>query len=112
MKMEHSEQRVRILDRRFLKPESVKEYKHYHANVWPELEELYQKSGVTEVSCFLSGDELCVYVEYDPAIREPLEEELNKNPVEQKWQAIMKDFTDSQRPSTRFEEVYRLPPAE
>lgn len=106
--MSDSPNLTRVLQRRFLKPECVAEYRHQHDNIWPDLVALYREHGITTVSCFLNGNELAVFFEYDTDTFEPRKNELAAHPVEQKWQGLMATYDDPSQPAVVFEEVYRL----
>lgn len=51
-----------------IKPDKIEEYKESHRVVWPELLAVYKKHGIVKISCFLKGNDLLVYTEYDPEI--------------------------------------------
>lgn len=106
--MKSAQTHIRTLDRRYLKAECVEDYLEYHRAVWPELEELYRKNGVTSISCFVSGVELLVLYECDAAVYNKLKGTIAEDPIEKRWQALMQTFIDTSRPVTHFEEVYRL----
>ncbi len=106
--MKQTQTHIRTLERRYLKAECVEEYLEYHRAVWPELEELYLRNGVTSISCFVNGVELLVLYECDAAIYNELKATIADDPVEQRWQALMRTFIDTTQPITQFEEVYRL----
>ena len=90
-----------------LKPECVEEYRRYHENVWPELEQAYKEAGILKVSCFLHENTLLVYSEYDESRYPASREALIQKDVEKQWAAIMSKFSDSSFSSVEFEEVYR-----
>ena len=89
-----------------LKPERIEEYKEHHRAVWPELEELYRRAGIAELSCFLHGNELLIFTEYDDALLSASRKWLVEHEVERKWQALMKPFADPGFAAVEFEEVY------
>ena len=92
-----------------LKPESVDQYRRYHDAVWTELEEIYREAGYEEISCFLRGSKLIVYVAYDEERMVASRDWLDGHHVEQKWQAIMQRFKCEDAIEVAFDEVYRLP---
>ncbi len=98
----------RMLHMARLKPECLEEYKEHHRNVWPELEAVYRRAGITGLSCFLNGTTLLVYSEFDPAVYPASRSWLAQNETEQKWQALMKPLADSGFASVEFKEVYHL----
>jgi L-rhamnose mutarotase len=99
--------RTRIVYLQKLKKECVDEYLNYHNNIWPELVKAYKEHGITDISCFLNGCDLMVYMEKDEEIFESKKKELGKNEWENKWQKIMNGLKD---PSVNvaFKEVYRF----
>ena len=92
----------RVLNIAKIKEECIDEYIKAHDNIWPELEEEYRQRGVTNITCFLDGSMLFVYMEYD-------EEKINeKRPVEIKWHEYMSTLTDASWNVKNPREVYRL----
>jgi L-rhamnose mutarotase len=91
-----------------LKPEFVEDYRRYHESVWPELEQVYRDAGYHDLSCFLSGAKLIIYMAYDEKKMTSRRDWLNEHRIEQKWQEIMRMFKDKTAES--FEEIYRLTP--
>ncbi len=98
----------RMLSLRKLKPESVQEYTRLHQQVWPELLEAYCQAGITEISCFLNGVNLVVYMEYESEIYEQEKDALNGNPIEIRWQALMKALDDTEFEQRHFDEVFHM----
>ncbi len=93
-----------------LKPECVQEYVRWHQQVWPELLEAYRKAGITQISCFLGDLDLVVYSEYDTEVYEKEKESLRRNPVEIRWQALMKTLRDPKWPGQELQQVFYMPP--
>ncbi len=93
-----------------LEPRHVDEYVYFHKQVWPELLDAYQRSGITQISCFLHGCDLIVYSEVDAEIYEREKDALSQNPVELRWQSLMKSFRDPAAEERQFEEVFYMPP--
>lgn len=91
-----------------LKPECLEDYREFHRHVWPELEAAYQRAGITALSCFLHGTTLLIYSEYDPERYPASLSWLSREPVEQKWQALMRPLADPSAAAVEFEEVYRM----
>lgn len=92
-----------------IRPDKIEEYKESHRNVWPELEACYRANGITKVSCFLNGNDLLVYTEYDPDIYlKGGKERISQNPVSQKWDKWMLEFRLEGFQSVEFQEVYRM----
>jgi len=94
-----------------LRPETVQAYIRYHVHVWPELLTLYREAGITDISCFLSGLDLVVYVQYEQERYEAAKETLSRNPVEMSWQALMRTLHDPHVLPQYFKEVYWMPSA-
>ena len=44
-------------------PQTIKQYKEYHQNVWPEVEEGLKSVGITSMKIFLIGRKLFLYME-------------------------------------------------
>jgi len=101
-----SKQRILWLDR--LKVESVPEYIRLHQQVWPELEAAYLQAGILQMGCYLNGCERLVFIEYESEIYDQLKANLDCNPVEIRWQALMKTFCDPQVDRHSLTEVYYL----
>jgi L-rhamnose mutarotase len=103
-----SKQRTLWLDR--LKADSVPEYIKMHQQVWPELEAAYRQAGILQMGCYLNGCERVVFMEYETEIYDQARASLDSNPVEIRWQALMKTFCDPQVGRQSLTEVYHLPP--
>jgi L-rhamnose mutarotase len=103
-----SKQRALWVDR--LKAESVSEYIQLHRQVWPELEAAYRQAGILNMGCYLNGCERVVFMEYDREIYDQAKASLDHNPVEIRWQALMKTFCDPQVERQSLTEVYYLSP--
>jgi L-rhamnose mutarotase len=99
--------KTRIVYLQKLKKEHVEKYLDYHNNIWPELEKTYRDHGITDISCFLDGCDLMVYMERDDQVYEKARKDLGGNPIEQKWQKIMNDLKDDSV-NRAFKEVYRF----
>lgn len=89
-----------------LKPDCVQQYIDYHQDVWTELEQAYRDAGFKVIRCFLCGNVLIVYSEYDETIYAAAEAKLAQNPYELKWKDIMDPLMDPSVPAKEFEEVY------
>ena len=103
-----SKQRTLWLDR--LKAESVAEYTQMHKQVWPELEAAYRQAGILQMGCYLNGCERVVFMEYETEIYDQSKAGLDSNPVEVRWQALMKTFCDPRVNRQTLTEVYYLNP--
>ena len=103
-----SKQRTLWVDR--LKAESVSEYIRLHQQVWPELEAAYRQAGILQMGCYLNGCERVVFIEYETEIYDQAKASLDSNPVEIRWQALMKSCCDPQVDRQSLTEVYHLSP--
>jgi L-rhamnose mutarotase len=101
-----SKQRTLWLDR--LKAESIPEYIRMHQQVWPELEAAYRQAGILKMGCYLHGCERVVFIEYETEIYNQAKASLDSNPIEIRWQALMKTFCDPQVERLSLTEVYYL----
>lgn len=87
------------------------EYKKRHDELWPELKQLLERSGIKEYSIFLDKETHILFgvmnAEQSALDRLPAE------PVMKKWWAYMKDImetnADNSPVSTSLEEVFFLP---
>ncbi len=93
-----------------LKPECVQEYVRWHQQVWPDLLEAYRKAGIKQICCFLGGLDLVVYSEYETEIYQKENESLRQNPVEIRWQALMKTLRDPRWPGQELQQVFNMSP--
>jgi L-rhamnose mutarotase len=91
-----------------LKPECIEQYKEYHRNVWPELIDVYQKSGICNLNCFICNTDLIVYIEYDDAVYSKNAEVLSKNEIEVKWQRLIKKLLDDKYPCCEFDAIFQM----
>jgi L-rhamnose mutarotase len=107
---EQNTTRVRKLYRRRLRPCKVAAYCELHKSIESELEQLYKAHGLTSISSFLHGNDLCVFIEYDPVLYERCRAQLEEHPLEQEWQARMAELDELCWVAIAYEEVYRMPP--
>jgi L-rhamnose mutarotase len=85
-------QRVCFLLR--VKSDRLAQYKAEHRNVWPEMRAALSRHGWTNYSLFIKGDGLLVgYVE-TPDFKKAVDG-MQKEDVNRRWQAAMKDFFTS-----------------
>jgi len=101
----------RLLVHYRLRPDTIQAYIRCHEQIEPELLALYREAGITEISCFLSGLDLMVYVQVEQERYEAAKEALDHSPLERSWQARMRTLHDPQFQPQHFQEVYRLPSA-
>ncbi len=84
----------RLAFRMKLHPGQEEEYKRRHDALWPELEQLLKKTGISDYSIFLDPETLHLFGVL--TVNDPLRmDELPAHPVMQKWWAWMKDMMDS-----------------
>lgn len=91
-----------------IKDDCVEQYREYHRNVWPELEKAYKEAGIMQLSCFMDGSALLVYLECEKDLYAASRDALAENEVEVRWQALMKTLSDSSFEFIEYEEVYRM----
>jgi L-rhamnose mutarotase len=88
------------------------EYKKRHEILWPELEQLLKKTGISEYSIFLdeTTNSLFGFLKIDNPVNL---DSLPAHPVMQKWWAYMKDIMESNADnspvSIPLKEVFYLP---
>ena len=73
-----------------IKPETLEEYKKYHAAVWPEVLDTIQKCNIRNYSIFLKDDLLFAYFEY---VGDDLDADMARMAADsktQEWWTIMK----------------------
>lgn len=75
-----------------LKPEAVERYRELHQRVWPELELEYAKMGISEIVCFLRGNDLFIYSERTES--EPGVVDDSPGDIDRKWQQLMEPLHD------------------
>ncbi len=88
------------------------EYKRRHNNLWPELQQLLNESGIRDYAIYLDEESNSLFgvmqVE-DPELLEKMAE----HPVMKKWWAYMKDIMDTNPDnspvSIPLKEVFYLP---
>jgi L-rhamnose mutarotase len=95
-----------------IKPGAIEEYEQEHRRVWPELLAKLKEVGISDYSIFRRDQELilCLRVaDFDRAW-----DELDRDPVNQKWQCFMSRLFEpvpGLRPGERFammKEVFYL----
>jgi L-rhamnose mutarotase len=83
-------------------PELQKEYKEYHKNVWPEMHAALNRAGWHNYSLFLKADGTLFGVfESDRTLQECVSA-MEKEEINEKWQATMKKFVRRQKLSSSF----------
>ena len=76
-----------------IRPELIEEYKQYHRNVWPEIEQMQRRLGFRNVSIFFCGDTLFLYQEYHGS--QSIEQawaEYSANEKCQEWEKLMSKY--------------------
>jgi len=84
-----------------IKPEAIEEYEVEHRRVWPELLAKLKAVGISEYSIFRRGQDLTLVLRCEDF--EKAWDELDRDPVNQRWQDFM---------SRLFESVPDLQPGE
>ena len=72
-----------------IRPETVTEYKRYHARVWPEVLEMIQQCQIRNYSIFLKDDRLFGYFEYHGKDLDADLRRMFAHNKTQEWRAIM-----------------------
>jgi L-rhamnose mutarotase len=95
-----------------IKPDAIEEYDREHKRVWPELIQKLKQAGISDYSIFRRGQELFLYMRVDNFER--AWEQLDRDPVNQRWQKFMERFFEpaaNTEPGERFammKEVFYL----
>lgn len=96
-----------------IKPEAIQAYEEEHARVWPALLEKLKAVGISEYSIFRRNQDLFLCLRVDDFER--AWEQLDKDPVNQRWQELMRplfDRVEDKESHERFammKEVFYLP---
>ncbi len=89
-----------------VKPEAIEEYKHWHANVWPEMLQALSACGFRNYSLFMREDGMVFgYLESDDL--DAANACMGEQDVNTRWQAAMKPFFAS-IPGDTWLEVFHL----
>lgn len=78
----------------FLKPGYEKEYEKRHNEIWPELKQLIQESGVSDYSIFWDKDTNILFAT-QKVKGESGSQDLGNNPIIQKWWTYMADIMET-----------------
>ena len=70
-----------------IKPDAIEEYEREHQRVWPELLAKLKAVGIHDYSVFRRGQDLTLVLRADDF--EKAWDELDKDPVNQRWQQFM-----------------------
>ncbi|MES1219233.1 MAG: L-rhamnose mutarotase [Bacteroidota bacterium] len=88
------------------------EYQKRHDELWPELNQLLKKSGISEYSIFLDKETNILFGVMNAESQAALDK-LPSEPLMKKWWAYMKDIMESNADnspvSTALKEVFYLP---
>jgi L-rhamnose mutarotase len=72
-----------------VRPDSIDQYKAYHAAVWPEVLEMIRKCNIRNYSIFLKDDRLFSYFEYHGTDFAADMARMAADPKTQEWWKIM-----------------------
>ena len=81
------------------------EYRHVHANVWPELIQAARKVGMQNHSCFISGRNVIAYLEAENP--EESFSQLLSTDVKRRWDKAMSELLEA-ADTPSFEEVFHF----
>ena len=97
-----------------ISPETIGEYKHHHANAWPEVNARLKKSNIQNYSIFYRNGLAFAYMEYIGNNFDGDMADIAADPVTQKWWDVVKPLMTplKDRKEGEFwsdmEEVYHL----
>jgi L-rhamnose mutarotase len=77
-----------------LKPGFRDEYKKRHDEIWPELKDLIQSTGVSDYSIFLD-EETNILFAVQKQLGDDSSQDLGENPVVKKWWTYMSDIMET-----------------
>ena len=95
-----------------IRAEAIEEYEREHTRVWPELLQKLKEVGISDYSIFRRGQDLILTLRV--ADFEKAWEELDRDPVNQRWQQFMSRLFEpvpDKAPEERFammKEVFYL----
>lgn len=78
----------------FLHPGQTEEYKRRHDELWPELRQLLEESGISNYSIFLDEETRVLFGVMDVE-KEAANAALPEHPVMKKWWAYMRDIMET-----------------
>lgn len=96
-----------------IRADAIEEYEREHTRVWPELLQKLKDVGISDYSIFRRGQELVLTLRV--ADFEKAWDELDRDPVNQRWQQFMSRLFEpvpDKEPDERFammKEVFYLP---
>ena len=97
----------RIGRRTRVKADAVADYRNWHSNVWPALQELNTAAGIRNYTIFMEGAELFSYFEVEDL--DAAMAVLESSDVATKWQEIMAPLMEDSHainPWIGLEEVF------
>jgi L-rhamnose mutarotase len=77
-----------------LKPGKTREYKKYHAEVWPGVLEMIKKCNISNYSIYFRDDVLFAYFEYTGEDYEADMKRMADDPETQRWWDVMKPMQE------------------
>ena len=77
----------------YLKPNSIKEYKKRHDEIWPELRQLIKEAGVGAYHIYHDPETDCLFAFQETSGTDS--QSLEKSPVVQKWWEYMSDLMET-----------------
>jgi L-rhamnose mutarotase len=96
-----------------LKPGGLEGYRENHANIWPEMVDEIQRSGIAQITIFESDPMLVLYSEIHDA---DAWDRLWATEVHERWGALMNEFMavdETGAPeAAELREVFHLEPGE
>lgn len=102
---------ARVAFKMKLNPGEKDEYKKRHSELWPELELLLKKNGISDYSIFFD-EETNILFAFQNVYGKQTSQDLSQEPVVQKWWAFMADIMetnpDNSPVSTLLEEVFYM----
>lgn len=71
-------------------PELIREYKHHHANIWPEILESIKGSGIQDMEIYLLGTRMFMIMEVEEHFSFDTKAKADqRNPKVQEWERLM-----------------------
>lgn len=77
-------------------PELIREYEHYHRNVWPEIKESILSAGVSDMEIYRVGNRLFMIMEVGDDFSFERKAAMDAaNPKVREWEALMWKYQQS-----------------
>jgi len=71
----------------------IREYEGHHQAVWPEVQDSFQRAGITNVELYRTGNRLCMLLEVDESFSFEKKAAIDAaDPVVQRWEALMGSY--------------------